>query len=116
MTSNVGTVSQPDQPVELTLNRGSLYLSGLIYERYFRDLEAVILLRKDDDLLVMPVMHAAAGGYLLKLKNTAGDRVINAMDFFRHHGMDEFNPIQFQVIWNTDSAALIAQDLFKTDN
>ena len=42
-----------------------------------------------DDLLILPVRHAAAGGYLLKLRNGAGDRVVNAPDFFREHGLDD---------------------------
>ena len=99
---------------EVSVSRGSLYLNCEIYERYFLDLSAVILLRSDDDLLIMPVMNAAAGGYLLKLKNTAGDRVVNAMDFFREQGFDENHSCVFQVVWNTEKAALQAENAFKS--
>jgi len=103
-------------PLELTVRRGSLYVSNEIYARYFQDLAAVILLRSADDLLVMPVMHAAAGGYLLKLKNARGDRVVNAMDFFRAQGMDDFYEASFAVCWSREKAALVAPNLFKADN
>ena len=51
--------------------------------RHFAGLEGVILLRRDNDILILPVRNNAAGGYLLKLRNSAGDRVVNAADFFR---------------------------------
>ncbi len=60
-----------------------------VYDRYFTGLETVILLRRGQDLCILPVKHAAAGGYLLKLRNKVGDRVVHAPDFFREHGIDE---------------------------
>ena len=39
--------------------------------------------------MILPVRHAAAGGYVLKLRNSAGDRVVHAPDFFREHHIDE---------------------------
>ena len=73
----------------VSLKRGALYVSCEVYDRYFAGLEAVILLRRDRDLCILPVRHAAAGGYLLKLRNKAGDRVVHAPDFFRECGIDE---------------------------
>lgn len=103
---------EPGGTYEITLSRGSLYLTAEIYQRYFTNLSAVILLRRNDDLLIMPVMHAAAGGYLLKLKNAAGDRVVNAMDFFREQGFDENHNCTFQVVWSSEQAALRAEKAF----
>ena len=70
----------------MTVKRGSLYLAREVYDRYFAGLEAVILLRRDDDLLILPVRHAASGGYLLKLRNGAGDRVVERAGFLSRAG------------------------------
>jgi len=99
-------------PATLTLKRGSLYLSCAIYDRYFAGLETIVLIRRDHDLLVLPVRHAAAGGYLLKLRNGAGDRVVNAPDFFREHGLDDEAQREFVVAWDSQRAALVARDAF----
>ncbi|MGD5523857.1 hypothetical protein QUS88_22470 [Xanthomonas citri pv. citri] len=96
----------------IRLERGSLYLSHEIYDRYFAGLEAVILLRREGDLFIMPVRHAAAGGYLLKLRNKHGDRVVHAPDFFREHGVDESNVLQFPASWSTTQGALVAVGAF----
>ena len=96
----------------VTLRRGALYLSCEIYDRYFAGLEAVILIRRERDLCVLPVRHAAAGGYLLKLRNKVGDRVVHAPDFFREHGVDEDIALQLSVAWSTERGALVAADTF----
>ena len=103
-------------PVTISLYRGSLYLGGEVYERYFAGLDAVILLRRDDDLYIMPVRNTAGGGYLLKLKNSAGDRIINAMDFFREHGLDDFEEKIIEFFWDPDMAALKQSGLFSAAN
>jgi len=93
------------------LRCGSLYLSRELYDRYFAGLEAVVLLRRGRDLCILPVKHAAAGGYLLKLRNRAGDRVVHAPDFFREHGIDEVTR-ELSVHWSTDQVALVAIEAF----
>jgi len=98
------------------VKRGSLYVPAALHERYFAGLSTVILLRRDDHLLVMPVHDAAAGGYLLKIRNPAGDRVVDAMDFFRDQGLDDFFEAEFGVAWNGDHAALVAENLFENAN
>jgi hypothetical protein len=99
-------------PATLTLKRGSLYLSREVYDRYFPGLETIILLRRGDDLVILPVRHAAAGGYVLKLRNSAGDRVVHAPDFFRQHHIDEGSERTLAVQWSSESAGLVATDAF----
>lgn len=90
------------------LKGGALYLSREVYDRYFPGLETVILLRRDRDLCILPVKHAAAGGYLLKLRNKAGDRVVHAPDFFRECRIDENVALELSVVWSTERGALVA--------
>jgi hypothetical protein len=96
----------------VTLKRGGLYLSRSVYERYFAGLETIVLIRRERDLLLLPVRHAAAGGYLLKRRNGAGDRVVNAPDFFRAQGFDDETAREFVVAWDSKRAALVAADVF----
>jgi len=97
----------------VNLKRGALYLSSDVYDCYFAGLETVILLRRGRDLCILPVKHAAAGGYLLKLRNKAGDRVVYAPDFFREHGIDENVALELSVAWSTEQGALVAVDAFE---
>jgi hypothetical protein len=97
----------------VNLKRGALYLSSDVHDRYFAGLETVILLRRGQDLCILPVKHAAAGGYLLKLRNKAGDRVVHAPDFFREYGIDENVALELSVAWSTEQGALVAVDAFE---
>ncbi len=97
----------------VTLKRGALYLTYDVYDRYFAGLETVILLRRDRDLCILPVKHAAAGGYLLKLRNTVGDRVVNAPDFFRECGIDESIALELPATWSSAHGALVAVGVFE---
>jgi hypothetical protein len=88
-------------------------LSRDLYVRYFPGLESVVLLRRGDDLVVLPVRHAASGGYLLKRRNGAGDRVVNAPDFFREQGLGEEIERELPVAWSTKIAGLLANGFFR---
>ncbi len=96
----------------IVLKRGSIYLSAYIYKTYFAGLDAVILLDRDSHLFIMPVRNASGGGYLLKLRNPAGDRIINAMDFFRERNLDDFAERKIDIAWDQDMAAIRAEKLF----
>jgi hypothetical protein len=99
-------------PASVQVRRGGLYLSSATCDRYFTGLESVILLRRNDDLVILPVRHAASGGYLLKRRNGAGDRVVFAPDFFREQGMDDESTCEFFAHWDSEQAALVAKDMF----
>jgi len=96
----------------MRLRRGSLYFTAALHGRYFGGVETVILLREDADLLIMRVAHAAAGGYLIKLRNRAGDRVIHGADFFRNHGLGDEQEFSFTPRWCQTRSALVADGLF----
>ena len=84
-------------------------------DRYFAGLDAVMLVRRDQDLLVLSVRHAPADGYLLKTRNGAGDGVVNAMDFFRAQRIDDAVERELAVARDEASAALVAPAL-ETDH
>jgi hypothetical protein len=99
-------------PAVVTIRRGSVHVARAVYDRYFAGLEAVILLRREDDLHILPVRDAAAGGFLLKRRNSAGDRVITAAEFLRRQGLaDEFEG-EMAAIWSSQHAALVVPAAF----
>jgi hypothetical protein len=96
----------------VTIARGSIHLPAEIYERHFAGLEGIILQRRNDDLLIMPVRHALAGGYLIKRRNARGDRIVSSMDFFRSQGMDDDVEIKRTTQWDETLAGLRARNVF----
>ena len=100
------------EPAQISIRRGSLFLKRGDCERHFGGLEAVILLRDQADLLILPVRHAAAGSYILKLRNSDGDRVVTAADFFRSNGIDDGENRELAAVWDESRAALRATAVF----
>ena len=97
---------------QVTIARGSVYLSSEIYQRHFAGLAAVILLRRGYDLAILPVRHAAAGGYLLKRRNAKGDLVVNAGDFLRFQGIPDDAKFTFAASWDPSLSGLVACGAF----
>ena len=102
-------------PGLVQVRRGSLYLSCAVCTQYFAGLETVILLGRGLDLIVLPVRHAAAGGYLLKRLNAAGDRVVFAPVFFREQGFGDATDREFEVKWDAEQAGLVGKDAFSAN-
>jgi hypothetical protein len=97
----------------ITLRRGGLHFNRHVYESFFSGLDNVVLLRDGADLLVLPVRNQAAGGYVIKLRNAAGDRTVNAADFFRDNGIDDVVEVTLPAQWSAERAALIVATTFK---
>lgn len=100
------------QACVVTIRRGAIYFTGAVYERYFDTLDNVILLRDGCDLLVLPVRHQAAGGFIIKLRSKAGDRTIMAAEFFRANGIEDDIEMTIPAMWSEPQAALVASGVF----
>jgi len=96
----------------LFVRRGTLHFTSDVYERYFHDLDNLVLLRDGSDLIVLPVRHHAAGGYVIKLRSASGDRAVQGADFFRDHGIDDNVELSIPARWSTARAALVAAGVF----
>jgi hypothetical protein len=102
----------PAPMATLTLRAGRLYFTRCVHERHFSGLTSVILLRCHVDLLILPVRHAAAGGYVIKIRNAHGDRLVEAMPFFQANGMLDDGPTDYQAAWEGERAALVVANMF----
>jgi len=87
---------------------GSVYISADVRNTYFKQIQAVVLLIEDDELIILPVHHMAAGGCLLKMRNSAGDCVASAPDVFRFKNLEHLDVRNLPVRWSADRGALIA--------
>jgi hypothetical protein len=96
----------------LVVRRGALHLTRQVYERFFDRLDNVVLLRDGGDLVILPVRHQAAGGYVIKLRSGAGDRAVVAADFFRDNGVDDDVQLTLSAAWDDARSALIAAGAF----
>ena len=97
---------------ELTVTRGTMMFPGEDYENVFGPTDAVVLLRLEADLLILPVHQAAFGGHLAPLRNATGDRAVDAVEFFRLQRLDSEFELRVCAHWNPERSALCVRGLF----
>lgn len=100
------------EPCIVSVRRGALHFSRETYERHFCGLDNVVLLRDGANLIILPVRNPAAGGYVIKLRNGAGDRTVVAADFFRDNGVEDSIELTLPANWISERAALVAPAAF----
>jgi len=98
--------------ISVSVRRGALHFSGEIYERYFSGLDNVVLLRDGAHLVILPVRNPGAGGYVIKVRNSRGDRTVSAEDFFRDAGIADSIERTLTARWDERRAALVANTVF----
>lgn len=98
----------------VTVTRGNLYLSREICDKHLPGIEAVALLDRANQIMIVPLTPQSGGGMLLKIRNVRGDRVIHAQEFFRDKGyLETFQECVFPVRWDVDSSALVIESVPK---
>lgn len=90
----------------IRLCNGNLYFSCELYDSYFTSIQAVVLLARDDDVLIVPVQQES-GGLLLKIRNARGDRVVHAAEFCQQHDLYSAQSRELEVRWQSDMGALV---------
>lgn len=91
----------------LSIRSGSIYLSADDYDVYFRGLDAVIVIIRNNELHILPVQQVMAGGYILKIRGANGDRVVSAPDVFIEHDLMDWRAQSVEATWCADRGALI---------
>jgi hypothetical protein len=94
------------------ITRDHLYIEATSYERHLAPVGSVALLRENDDLLILPVLGRAAGGFYVKQINARGDRAVHAADFLRLNGIDETIEFSVAAAWNEGIAGYAIRDFF----
>ncbi len=96
----------------LRIHRDCLYIDAGAYAVHMANVGNVALLREGEDLLILPIVSAAAGGFLVKQVNARGDRAIHAADFFRLNGIDEAREIRIDALWSDARAGFLVAGFF----
>lgn len=89
----------------ISIRDGSVYLPAGVVDTYFRGIDAVIILIQDGELMILPVHQATSGGCLLKLRNAAGDCVVQARDVFQDRELLDFSAENLSARWHSDKGA-----------
>ena len=97
-------MAHADSAQSLVVHRGKIYVPAGIYGKYFHGVEAVALLSRDNDIVLMP-LHSG-GGLLLKVKNARGDRVIHAREFLSSLDIREDVAFDAEFRWDSELTGL----------
>lgn len=89
--------------------RGTVRFPAIVARTYFPDVDAVAVLIDGQVLRILPIRHRAAGGCLLKQRNSAGDMVAAAFDVFENQGLGDWEAFGLPVRWSSADAALLAE-------
>lgn len=107
-------MTEPDPQLFVSIARGNVYLPRETYDTYFSTIEAAALLPHPEGILLLPLIQDSAGGSLIKIRNSRGDRVIHAQEFYRINGYAEQLPeIRHTVKWLSEKAALLIENVQK---
>jgi hypothetical protein len=98
--------------LHLRLHRDHLYIEAAVFDTHMPQVRSVALVRESNDLLILPIVTAEAGGFLVKQVNARGDRAIHAADFFRLNSIDETHDIHVEAWPCALIAGFFVQHLF----
>jgi hypothetical protein len=116
MNTTPGVVD-PQGDTGAAVAAGNLYLSCEVCQRFLPGIDSVALIRRDNRVLIVPLTRESGGGLLLKYRNSRGDRVIQAQEFFRSHALSEARDSRRVAIqWDDSAAALVLTDLTRDSN
>ena len=98
---------KPEPAASVRLARGKIYLESPLFEKYFSGHETVALIEREGKFVLLPVFSGAQGGLMIKLINARGDRLVDAVDFFRRFDLDLENSLDCPVVWNSEMAGMV---------
>ena len=106
---------EPPVRLQIKIARGNIYIPRETHAAYLKNIEAVALLPHENGVLLIPLVINSAGGWLLKIKNLNGDRIVHAQEFFRYNGyLEDFVERSYRVRWESERAALLIIDVEKS--
>lgn len=96
----------------LAIARGVIAIARADYEATLGGAAAVVVLRRGAALWLIPVLRADAGGTIVKIRNAAGDRAIDARELLRGEGIADDDARELTCAWCAEHAALVAEGAF----
>lgn len=91
--------------VEVGIERGTLTIDAETFEKFFREAPAVAVLRREAELLLLP-LRDGFGGTLVKVKNPQGDRSVDLREFMRTSNLNEWAIGVWPARWDAELGGL----------
>lgn len=101
-----------DRVVNLLLKDGYLFVPAPAYRDAMSGLLAVAVLWRSPCLHLIPLHTGTIGGFLLKQRNLAGDRVIDLRLFLRDHALAENFEGVLSFMWIPEQGAWQTRQLY----
>lgn len=96
----------------VSISGGCLRMPSATYALYLGGVDSAALIKRDGEVLLLPLRGPVAGGLLLKQRNLRGDRVMLAHDFLAQCGLDPLGgEREFSVRWVAEAGALLIEGL-----
>ena len=90
----------------IRIQGGSFYLDFDVYQACFGGRDAVAVMSREQELLLVALSPGAVGGSLVKIRNARGDRIIHAHELLRRFDLDGPSAIEIRAEWDPELAAL----------
>ena len=97
--------------VNLLLKDGYLFIPAPAYRDSMAGLQAVAVLWRSPCLHLIPLHPGTIGGFLLKQRNLAGDRVVDLRLFLREHKLAENVEGVLSFMWIPEQGACQTRQL-----
>ena len=94
--------------LEVRIRAGRILLPSELYKRTFGEREGAVVVAREGRLCLYPV-EQVAGGLLVKQRNAAGDRVVDACEVLRGHGWDDLGELSCPARWDIGRGALVLE-------
>ena len=109
------SLSQPEQTASAVrytarIARGSVYLDREVCDLYLPGVASITMINRDGRAYLLP-LHGSDSGWLLKMRNARGDRVVHALQFLFMLGLDADTEMQVPVRWDSGMAGLLLEGL-----
>tara|TARA_R110002094_G_scaffold108060_1_gene106106 strand:+ start:93 stop:407 length:315 start_codon:yes stop_codon:yes gene_type:complete len=90
----------------IAIKNGNIYLTSEVYETYFKDIQSVVLISRDEKLFILPINQAGGSGLLLKIRNAKGDRIIHTQEQLREFDINETVEYPIPIRWDSQYSGL----------
>ncbi len=91
----------------IRVHSGNIYLDADLCAGYLPGIQSVAIIEDDSKIYLVPLASGGSGGYLLKVLNARGDRVVHCEEFLERFGIARDAKSSWTVHWDAGRYALV---------